>query len=175
VASAAWGIDAAWEGYFDDAPGFVVVRAERVVSARDDVLRVEHVNVRGGVDPRFYVRSLDLLRLVDGRLVPVFQCATHESWVSGPARAGVDTTRAVQYRGPWPYQIDVAARRDHVPGALASDDEVAADRRERGVPSPDEPARAATFVWDGRRFGAARDADLCGAANPGIGPLDALE
>jgi len=138
----AWGINEMWEGFYDGPAGVVVMRAEAVAGVPHAFLRVERVDMRGGVDPRYYERHFTLIHVVDGVLVTAFSCETHSESVSGAEReTEFDTRRVVTYRpGQQPaIRVQVStARDDGAPRRIAS----------------------AEYQFNGRMFVA--DRDVCG-------------
>ncbi|MEZ4338001.1 MAG: hypothetical protein R3B82_15380 [Sandaracinaceae bacterium] len=88
-------IDDAWDGTLDERPGVRVVRAEAIPGVARSFLRVEHVDVRGGFDPRFVTQRLLLLTLSSDRVEVALDAVVDTASVSGPAREEGPTTRRV--------------------------------------------------------------------------------
>ncbi len=102
--------DSAWDGTLDDLPGLREMRAEPVPGIGHDLLRVEHVDVRGGADPRFVRRRFVLAHVVGGVLVTALDLVVSESVEAGPDRAEVfrATRTLVLRRGRVPsYRLTV--------------------------------------------------------------------
>jgi len=134
-----WDIDEMWDGFYTGPPGIVVMRAENFTGVPHPFLRVETVDMRGGVDPRYYQRHFMLMHLVDGELSTAFSCETHSESVSGADRdTEFDTRRVVTYRpGTQPIiRVQVSSAR--------------AEGRRRRFGSAD-------YQFDGRVFVADRD------------------
>lgn len=79
-------IDRGWYGTLDDDPGVVVLRPETIAGIDHDLLRVEHVDVRGSHDPRFIRRRFLLLHVVGGALVTALDVVVREHYEGGPSR-----------------------------------------------------------------------------------------
>jgi hypothetical protein len=79
-------INAGWSGTLDVEPGLAVLRAETIGGIDHDLLRVEHVDVRGSYDPRFTTRRFVLLHVVAGALVTALDVVVSELYEGGPAR-----------------------------------------------------------------------------------------
>ncbi|MEZ4394734.1 MAG: hypothetical protein R3A48_26975 [Polyangiales bacterium] len=95
------GVDAAWDGTLDARPGLAALRVERAPGMDHDFLRVEHLDVRGGADPRFERRRLVLIHVRDGLPFAALDLALREHVLAGPARATVyEATRALDLRAP---------------------------------------------------------------------------
>jgi len=102
--------DAAWDGTIDDLPGVRVLRAEAIPGVGHDLLRVEHVDVRGGHDPRYARDRLLLVHVVGGALVTALDLVVSESTEAGPDRAEIyrATRTLVLRRGARPrYRLTV--------------------------------------------------------------------
>ncbi len=99
-------IDDSWNGTLDERPGVRALRAESIEGVGHALLRVEHVDVRGGYDPRYVRRRFLLLGLVDDRVVVALDTIVREETEAGPDRAdGPTTRRYVVYRQTRPASI----------------------------------------------------------------------
>lgn len=102
--------DWSWSGTLDDVPGLRVLRAETVAGLGHDLLRVEHVDVRGGADPRYVRRRFVLAHVIDGALVTALDLVVSEVTEAGPRRDEVfrATRTLVLRRGTLPsYHLTV--------------------------------------------------------------------
>lgn len=89
-------IDRAWDGTLDEVPGVVVLRGETLPGVGHDFARIEHLDVRGGHDPRFVSRRLLLLHVVGDDVVVALDTVLRSETMSGPAREpGPTTIRSV--------------------------------------------------------------------------------
>ncbi|MBN8614512.1 MAG: hypothetical protein J0L92_28185 [Deltaproteobacteria bacterium] len=79
-------ISEGWSGTLDTEPGLAVLRAETIAGIDHDLLRLEHVDVRGSYDPRFTTRRFVLLHVVSGSLVTALDVVVSEIYEGGPAR-----------------------------------------------------------------------------------------
>ncbi|NJO12301.1 MAG: hypothetical protein HC872_01185 [Gammaproteobacteria bacterium] len=137
----------------EGAPGFKVVKAERLLPDRD-LLRVEWLDLRDGHSPFFTYRAFDLYALRNDELSRVFICSTLYEYRSGPARFGRHTQRTIQFlKDKLPARVRVAMRSAWDPGVEPADP---ADRPAGwDEPSDDKPAsesRTATYRYDGTAF-----------------------
>ncbi len=80
---------AAWDGTIDEVPGLRVLRAEVIPGVDHPFVRIEHVDVRGGVDPRFVRRRFVLAHVTGGALVNALELVVSESVEAGPEREEV--------------------------------------------------------------------------------------
>jgi hypothetical protein len=110
-------IDRAWDGTIDAPPGFASVTAETITGVGHELLRLEHVDLRGGVDPRFVRHRVVLVHVVDGVLVIALDVVTGDLVFGGPERETMsDTTRALRrVRGRVPRYRFVFAQREEQP------------------------------------------------------------
>ncbi len=129
-------------GTIDTLPGIRVLRAETLPGVSHAFLRLEHVDVQGGHDPRFVTRKLVLLHVVQGRLIAALDVDVHYSSESGPAREpDLEVTRSVIYQRTRPAAIRYRVYEVHPPS-----------RRRRTVCST-------TLRFNGRAF--AEPGDAC--------------
>lgn len=113
VTSQEWSIDTHWDGFFDGEPGFKVVRGAELLAPGRSLLRVEHQDMRGGVDVRFVSRSFELWRLDGDTLAPVFRCTIDYDSAKGPARESAgEFHRVIDFVGDgWPRRVRVQQER----------------------------------------------------------------
>ncbi len=86
-------VDAGWDGTYDDVPGIATLRGEMIAGVGHDLARIEHVDVRGGADPRFVRRRFVLAHVVDGALVVALDYVVRDTVEAGPDRAEVFRAR----------------------------------------------------------------------------------
>ncbi len=92
-------IDWAWDGTIEGPPGFSSVTSETIAGVGHELLRIEHVDLRGGVDPRFLRHRVVLVHVVDGALVTALDVITSELIMGGPERDTIsETTRTLRVR-----------------------------------------------------------------------------
>ena len=143
----------AWDGFYEGPPGLVGVGAERILGACHDALRVERLDMQGGVDPRYRVHSYELYALEAGALVRVFDCFVESDRVTGPARAGRTENSTIRFDPTsLPARIHVDVRSTWDPGV--EEDESPTDGRSASE------SRSADYHFDGRRYGSTND--VCG-------------
>lgn len=110
LAHAELDINRGWDGTIDTRPGVQRLQRETFAGAHE-FLRLEHVDVNGGSDPRFVRRRLLLFHLVRGELSPALDLTLDESNESGPERETTMTsTRSItRIRGTRPrYRLRVS-------------------------------------------------------------------
>lgn len=109
VTTREWPIDPYWMGTYDGEPGFKVIRGAELLAPGQSLVRVEHQDMRGGLDVRFIRRSFELWRLDGDTLAPAFHCTIDADSASGPAREGPDPVhRVVDFVGDgWPRRLRV--------------------------------------------------------------------
>jgi hypothetical protein len=109
VTTREWPIDRYWKGTYDGEPGFKVVRGAELLAPGQSLVRVEHQDMRGGVDVRFISRSFELWRLEGDALAPVFRCTLDTDSARGPEREGPGPVhRVVDFVGDgWPRGLRV--------------------------------------------------------------------
>lgn len=73
-------------GTLDGEFGIVTARAERFRGLDHLLLRIEHVDIFGGADPRYSIRTFNLLHLVDSHVVSALAVPTMEETIGGPMR-----------------------------------------------------------------------------------------
>jgi hypothetical protein len=112
-----WTNNRYWDGYYDAVPGIKVLRSERLPGCKGTFLRVEHIDLQGGVDPRYLYRRFVLLHLRGGVLVTAFECATQDIVARGPNRTERSTIRIVSYKRGEPPRIRVRQRTTDEAGA----------------------------------------------------------
>ena len=79
-------IDSDWDGTYEGPAGIQVLRAERLPGVGHDFLRIEHVNMRGAYDPRYFQRLMQLVHRVEGQTVLAFDTFVRDETTSGPDR-----------------------------------------------------------------------------------------
>lgn len=115
-------IDSAWEGTIDETPGVVAVTTETIAGIGHPLLRIEHLDLRGGADPRFLRHRLMYVHLVDGAVVTALDVVTGDLVFGGPERETIsDTTRALRLvRGRAPRFRFVLTREEERPRRRSS-------------------------------------------------------
>ena len=97
-------IDSSWDGTIDERPGVRVIRPESFRGMAHDLLRIEHIDVRGGYDPRYVRRRFLLVGLVDDRLTVALDAIVRDQTTVGPDREdGFGAIRTLIYdrARPW--------------------------------------------------------------------------
>jgi hypothetical protein len=146
----------AWDGFYDDRPGLQAVRADRLLGDCRDAVRVEWLDVQGGMDPRYREHSVMLYAVEGSELVRVFDCFLDNDVVSGPARAGRSEHATVRIdRASLPASIHVDLTSEWDPGV--SDDARPKDGR------PPTEARASDYRFDGHAY--VSPSGVCGSAS----------
>jgi hypothetical protein len=106
-------IDPCWEGTLDGTPGFFLVRAEPLLGACRELLRVEHIDLCGSADPRYFRHGFELFALEDQHLVSILDCPTEDTVIRGPDRDSVTIKRNIRFgQSGFPREIEVRKDQD---------------------------------------------------------------